>query len=368
MIYSIPFMKIGVIGTIWLNTPPTTYGGTEEVVDNLVNTLVDIGHDVTLFAPKTAKTKAKLFPTVDKPLYEQHIPWTNISQTLFHITEAFDHAGEFDILHVHLNLVQDYIALPLAALSPTPVLFTFHFLLPQEQTQPDRLQLLLKYKHLPFISISDSQRAGLPLNFVATVYNGISIDNYPFSSTSDDYFVWLGKVNPLKGTKQAIEVAKKAGVKLYVLGAVDKEDKDKLYYYEHEIKPLIDGKQIIWVGSVSIEEKAKFLGKAKALLNPIQWKEPFGLVMSESLAVGTPVIANAKGAATEIIQDGKTGFLVETEEEMVEKIKEVGKLNRNACRKRVEDYFSAEKMTEGYLAAYKKTVANWDTYIKNQKK
>lgn len=355
-------MKIGVIGTIWLDTPPKGYGGTEEVVYNLVNGLVDQGHDVTLFGPKTAQVKAKVFPTVDKPLREQNIDWTNIAYTLFHITEAFDKAARFDVLHIHVNKSQDYIALPLAKLSKTPCLFTLHFKLPEE-TQ-GRYRLLKKYKSLPFTSISNSQQKPMDLNYIATVYNALRLESFQYREKPEDYFVWLGKVNPLKGTKEAILAAKKAGVKLLVLGAVDRGMENMLNYYEKEIKPLIDGKQIIWKGEVNIQEKAEILGNAKAFLNPILWEEPFGLVMAEAQATGTPVISFNRGAAPEVIVDGETGFLVETLDQMVAKMSEVTKLSRRACRENIEKRFTINSMIEAYLKAYKITISHWDEYLK----
>lgn len=352
-------MRIGVVGTIWLDIPPKGYGGTEQVIYNLVNGLVEKGEDVTLFGPKTASVKSKVFPTIDAPLRSKNVDWNNLSYTLYHLTEAFDRACAFDILHVHINKSQDYLALPLSIFSKTPVLFTFHFKLPTPYYNIDRYMVLMKYKNLPFTSISNSQRGDLPLNFIKTVYNSLNINDFPFQEKPEDYFVWLGKVNPLKGTKEAILAAKKANVRLYVMGAVDRGVPNMLEYYEKEIKPLIDEKQIIWAGEVEQKKKAEVLGHAKAFLNPILWEEPFGLVMAEAQAVGTPVISFNRGAAPEVIQDGITGFLVKDLDEMVEKIKIVDKLDRKACRKNIEDNFTIQKMVSGYEEAYKIAIDNW---------
>lgn len=360
-------MKIGVLGPIWIDIPPKGYGGTEEVVFNLLKGLVEKGHDVTLFGPKNSKVPSKLIPTVDIPLRSQNVEWTNIAYNVFHITAAFDRAAEFDILHVHLNKSQDYLALPLALYSPVPVVFTFHFCLPTDATFKDRYMVLMKYRNFPFTSISNSQRADFPSNFIKTVYNSLDLTHFPFSSKSEDYFAWLGKVNPLKGTKEAILAAKKANVKLIVMGAVDKGVPHMLEYYEKEVKPLIDGQQIVWRGEVSVKEKAEILGHAKAFLNPIQWEEPFGLVMVESMVVGTPVISMNRGAAPEIIVDGKTGFLVNSVDEMVEKMKQIDSINRAACRKQVEQNFTVEKMVTGYLDAYSIVVSSWPQIIQAQK-
>ena len=360
-------MRIGVIGPIWLNIPPQGYGGTEEVVYNLVNGLVDKGNDVTLFGPKTSKVKAKVFPTVDTPLRDQSVDWTNITFILNHITTAFEHASEFDILHMHLNKSQDYVALPIALYSKTPVLFTLHFKLPSPDYYHDRLAVLNKYREYPFTSISNSQREGLKLNYVATVYNSLQLENFTYRDKPEDYFVWLGKIKPVKGTKEAILAAKKANARLYILGPVDRGVAEYVEYYEKEVKPLVDGKQIIELGEVDARQRDDYLGKAKAMLNPISWDEPFGLVMAEAQATGTPVISFNKGAAPELIVDGKTGFLVNDLDEMVEKMGQIKNLDRQACRRNVEDKFTVEKMVEGYESAYNITIKNWPEYVKKQK-
>ncbi len=361
-------MKIGVIGPIWLNIPPEGYGGTEEVVYNLVNGLVDKGHDVTLFGPKTSRVKAKVFPTVDLPLREKNVEWTNVTYNLNHFVDAFQRASEFDVLHMHLNKSQDYITLPLSLYSKTPVLFTLHFKLPSQNFNRDRFLILNRFRELPYTSISNSQREDLRLNYVRTVYNSLQVDKFKFSPKAQDYFVWLGKIKKVKGTKEAILAAKKANAKLIVLGPVDKGVPEVVEYYQKEIKPLIDGKQIIQKGEVCPEERNEIVGGAKALLNPISWEEPFGLVMAESQAVGTPVIAFKRGAAPELIQEGKTGYLVNNVEEMVQKMTFVGKLKREDCRRNIENKFSVPKMIEGYEDAYTKTIKNWDNYLSEQKK
>lgn len=360
-------MKIGIVGTVWLNIPPKGYGGTEAVLSHLSNGLVERGHDVTLFGPKTAKVKAHVLGTVDVALREQNVDWTNVGYTLLHMTEAFDRASYFDILHVHLNKSQDYVALPLALYSKTPVLFTFHFKLPTPVVNKERYAILHKYSKLPFTSISNTQREGIDLNFIATVYNSLDIAQFPFSKETEDYFVWLGKVDPKKGTKEAILAAKRAGVRLKVLGAVEHGVPHFLAYYEKEVKPLIDGKQITWVGEVGVREKARILGGAKALINPILWEEPFGLVMIEAQAVGTPVISFRRGAAREVIIDGKTGFLVDTFDEMVKKIRDIESIDRSECRRNVEERFTIPRMIDGYENAYNIVIKNWKEYLDNQR-
>lgn len=358
-----------MVGPIWMNIPPKYYGGTEDVVYNLINGLVQRHYEVTLFGPKTAKTKAKLHPTINKPLRENNIEWSDLGYTILHLTEAFDHASEFDILHVHLNKVQDYLSLPLALYSKTPVVFTIHFKLPEmsNRVRRDRHLVLKKYNKLPYISISDSQRKPIKLNFVKTVYNSIDMNRFPFSDRKGTYLVWLGKVTAFKGTKDAILAAKEAGIRIYVMGSVEKGVPEMLSYYTKEIKPLCDEKQVIWLGDVSHNEKTSILSGALAFLNPIQWEEPFGLVMVESQAVGTPVISYSRGAAPELIKDGKTGFLVKNLDEMVKKIPEAVHLNRADCVQNVQEHFSIDKMIEGYEEAYRIVIKNWGKYRREQR-
>jgi glycosyltransferase involved in cell wall biosynthesis len=361
-------MKVGIIGTLWQNTPPEQYGGTEVVVANLIDGLVDKGHDVTFFGPATAKVKCKIIPTVDKPLREKNVEWANTAFTLFHLTEAFDRASDFDIIHMQLNKSQDYISLPLAMLSKTPVLFTLHFKLPNEIQHPGRHRVLVKYKELPYTSISDSQRAPIPLNFISTVYNSLKLTDYTFNDKPEDYFVWLGKINPVKGTKEAIVAAKMANVKLILMGATDPGVPEYMQYFEKDVIPLVDNKQIILKTNVSLEEKVAVLSKAKGLLNPIIWEEPFGLVMAEAQATGTPVIAFRRGAAPEVIVDGKTGFVVDNISEMVLKIGQIGNIDRHACRENVEQKFTVEVMANNYEKAYNIAISNWTSYLDKQTK
>lgn len=360
-------MKIGIVGTIWLNTPPQNYGGTEEVVYNLVNGLVDKGHDVTFFGPATANVKAKIIPTVAVPLREEGVSWKNFTYTLSHMIEAFNRAEEFDILHVHVNKSQDLVSFPFSVYKNTPTLFTLHFPLPNPSMRPEKYKLLTDYKALPFTSISDTQQQEA-LNFITTVHNGIDLSSYPFQAQPDEYFAWLGKITPLKGTKEAILAAKKAQVKLMVMGVIERGIEQNLRYYKEEVAPLIDNKQIVFYEGVGLPEKAILLGKAIALLNPINWPEPFGLVMIEAQATGTPVIAFQKGAAAEVIADSKTGFLVHSVDEMVGAMRQIDQLKRSDCRQFIAEHFSVETMVEGYEKAYQTVLANWPTYYQNQTK
>lgn len=358
-------MKIGIVGTVWINTPPKHYGGTEEVMYNLVNSLVDRGHDVTFFGPKTADVKAKIVPTVPVPLREINISWSNFTYTLSHISDVFDHAEAFDIVHVHLNKSQDLVSLPFSVYKNIPTVFTLHSPSPDPVVRPDKYALLAKYRALPYVSISDTQRKDV-LNYIATVHNGIDLTQYPFVENPKDYFVWLGKIMPAKGTKEAILAAKSAGVKLVLMGVIEQGIPQNLHYYRHDIAPLIDNKQIVFYEKVGLPEKAILLGNAKAMLNPINWEEPFGLVMIEAQATGTPVIAFDKGAAPEVIQHNKTGFVVKSFDELVMHMSNINTLKRVDCREFVETHFSVATMVDGYEHVYKEAITNWSTYYNNQ--
>jgi glycosyltransferase involved in cell wall biosynthesis len=358
-------LRIAQIAPLWENVPPPTYGGTERIVGSLTEHLVKRGHDLTLYACGTSQTKAKLVSVYPRPLYRDGIEWTNIMYPLLNITEAFDHHKQYDILHVHLNKASDYLALPLAKEIKNKVLFTLHFPYPLAQERIGRHKIFQKYKDYNYVSISNAQRkSGENLNWLDTVYNGIEIASYNFHPNPKDYFVWIGKFNPDKGVKEAVLAAKKANVALILGGKVDQLEKEDYAYFKEEIEPHIDGKQIRYTGELNDEQKNDILGNAKAFLNPIQWNEPFGLVMTESMATGTPIIAFSQGAASEIIRDGKTGFLVNSVDEMVKKIKIINQIDRRKCRARVEKYFSSEVMTTGYEEVYYKIVKRQTSNIK----
>lgn len=351
-------LRIAQVGPLWERIPPPTYGGTERVVYNLTEELVKQGHHITLFACGESQTSAELVAVYPRPLYQDNIPWTNIMYPLLHYTAVFDRAQDFDIIHVHLNKASDYLSLPLFESIKSKVVFTLHFPYPTSQRRTDRHVVLQKYKDHNFISISNNQRrGGENLNWLGTAYNGIDIAPYTASTTPKDYFFWLGKFNPDKGVTEAVKAANQANVKLILGGSIDNLDAEDRQYYEQQVKPLIDGQQIKYVGELNDEQKNNYYGGAIAFLNPLQWEEPFGLTMVESLACGTPVIAFARGAAPEIVTDQETGFLVNDVTSMVKRMAEVSQLNRTTCRQRAEQHFTAAKMTNTYITLYEKALS-----------
>jgi glycosyltransferase involved in cell wall biosynthesis len=339
-------MRIAQVAPLWERVPPPAYGGTELVVSHLSDELVRRGHQVTLFATADSTTLAKLEPGAPQALRLAGItPVEYQAYDLAQLTRVFAQADQFDIIHFHV----DAIALPYANLSKTPVVHTVHGIL-----APWVEQVFVQNRHQNFVSISDSQRRNdLGLNYVATVYNGIDPATYEFHAQPDNppYLAFLGRISPEKGPQLAIEIAKRTGWHLKIAGKVDRADRE---FYEKEVKPLIDGEQIVYLGEANHAQKSVIMGGAVATLCPLTWEEPFGLVMPESMVCGTPVIAIARGSAPELIVDGKTGFLCKDLEECVKAVDRVSEIDRRACREHVEKNFSALRMVSGYEAVYRK--------------
>lgn len=336
-------MRIAQIAPLWERVPPPAYGGIELVVSLLCDELVRRGHEVTLFASGDSISHAKLESVHPRALrLDSTVKEFGIYEML-QLSRVYEQASEFDIIHSHVGCA----ALPYANLVKTPTVHTLHGIF-----TPDNEKLFMHARRQPYISISNSQREPrLNLNCVATVYNGIDTSTYEFQEKPENppYLAFLGRISPEKGTHLAIEIAKRSGWHLKMAGKVDVVDVE---YYEEEIKPHIDGKQIEYLGEANHVQKTALMGGAVATLFPITWREPFGLVMAESMAVGTPVIAMELGSTSEVIVHGKTGFLCHSVEECVAAIDKVPELDRYACREHVVNKFSKEKMTDGYEAVY----------------
>lgn len=348
-------MRIAQVVPIWEKVPPEMYGGTQRVVYNLTEGLVRAGHDVTLFATGDSKTSAKLISVYPRALYRDNISWDNHIYPTLNYIAAFDLENKFDIIHCHIDRHTEYLAFALAKYIKTPVIFTLHFILPQTPDREDRRIFLEKFKNSNFVSLSNSQRKPMPgLNFIATVYNGIDISEIEYIAKPGKSLVWLGRMSRVKGAKEAIKIAKKSGFNLIMAGKLDKLNRDDLEYYDNEVAPLIDGKQITYIGEVDKNGRNDLFRKAFALINPIQWEEPFGLVPIEAMAAGVPVVANTFGAMPELIKDGKVGYLINNNiDEAVNALKKIDKINRADCRKHVESNFSNHKMVDKYIETYK---------------
>lgn len=341
-------MRIAQIAPLWERVPPPAYGGIELVVSLLTDELVRRGHEVTLFASGDSITLANLESVHPRALrLDASVKEFGIYEML-QMSRVYEQASEFDIIHSHMGCA----ALPYVNLVKTPTVHTLHGIF-----TPDNEKLFTYAKKQPYVSISNTQREPrLGLNCVATVYNGIDVDSYKFYQQPDEppYLAFLGRISPEKGTHHAIEIAKQVGLPLKIAGKVDVVDVE---YYENEIKHHIDGEQIQYLGEANHVQKNELMGRAIATLFPITWREPFGLVMIESMASGTPVIAMNLGSTSEVIADGKTGFLCNSIEECVSAVRRVDEINRNDCREHVVNRFSVQKMTEGYEAVYKQILA-----------
>ncbi len=351
-------MKIVQLSTLWERTPPTKYGGLELVVSNLTEELVARGHEVTLFATGDSKTNALLKATYPRPLYREGVPWTSMDDSLQMVSTAIRYAKEWgaDVIHNH----QSHRSLAMMSLAETPVVNTIHGTLNQAQLAPDRIRTFRAYRNQNFISISNYQRQHARyLHWIRTVYNGIDVSRFPIKEKPKaDYLFWIGRFSQTKGTHLAIDYAAKFGMKLLMAAKYDQLAPKDVAYFEAEIKPRLKGGKAEWVGEVGHAEKARLYADAYATLMPILWDEPFGLVVTESMACGTPVIAFKRGAMPELITSGKTGFLVPERDEkaFLKALDAVPSIDRKACRRRVERKFSVAAMADGYLAAYDQVV------------
>ena len=328
--------------------PPRLYGGTERVISVLTEELVRRGHDVTLFASGDSLTSAQLVACHPTGLRLDPGVRDYAAYTMIELSNVFQRAGEFDLVHNHV----DYFGFPFARLTGTPVVTTTHGRL-------DLREIARVYDAFPeqrLVSISRDQRAWLPrANWTDTVYNGIDIANFHFRATPGDYLVFLGRISPEKRPDRAIEIARDVGMRLVIAAKVDAVD---AAYYEHAIAPLIrDNPLIEFVGEVDERQKDELLGGAYAYLFPIDWPEPFGLTMVESMATGTPVIAYRAGSAPEVVVDGVTGFICNTMHAMIEAVPRVLELDRAACRAHAERCFSPSAMASGYERAYERVLA-----------
>jgi glycosyltransferase involved in cell wall biosynthesis len=346
-------LRIAEIAPPWVRVPPERYGGIEWIVSLLTDGLVQRGHHVTLYAPGNSTTSGELRAPFDEAVELGGMDFYSAVHPMAAQSVApFLEAERYDIIHDHTGP----IAACLGALSETPVLHTLH-----GPFNPDVKHLFSMIKDkIYFNSISDAQRSGFPeLNYVGTIYNAVEVDTYPFRSEKDDYALFLGRFTPDKGAHNAIYIAQEAGVPLRMAGKVDPGADSR--YFEEQIEPHIDGEQIIFEGEVDSEKKRQLLCWARFLLFPIEWEEPFGLVMTEALACGTPVVATSMGSAPEIVIDGEVGLLAPQGrwDEMVEAIRG-GRLERidpDRCREVVRERFSVEAMVDGYEKAFEKILA-----------
>ncbi len=330
-------IRIAMLSPIAWSTPPKKYGPWEYIVSLLTEGLVKRGIDVTLFATADSHTLAKLHAVAPRPYEEDKNMIVKVYEGL-HISDVFERANEFDIIHNHF----DYLPLTYSGLIDTPVVTTIHGI-----SSRKILPVYKKYNNRTFyVSISDAYRCR-DLDYIATVRHGIEIEKFHFNEKPQDYLLFLSRIHKDKGAKEAIEVAKKTGKKLRMAGFIADQD-----YFEKEVKPHIDNEQIIYDGHVDPELKKKLLSNACALLHMINYEEAFGLGVVESMASGTPVIAMSRGSMPELIRDGETGFLVNSVSEAAEAVQKIYSISRKRCRESVEKEFSVDRMVDDYIKVY----------------
>ena len=334
-------MRIAQVAPLYESVPPHLYGGTERVVSYLTEELVRRGEDVTLFASGDSKTTAKLVPACERSLRLSKAIDT-LSLHLVMLEEMLKRAGDFDIVHFHI----DYLHFPLSRRSRLNHVTTLHGRLDLANLAP----LYREFNDMPVISISDSQRKPLPFaRWAGTVYHGLPPDEFTFRAQPEDYLLFLGRISPEKRVDRAIEIATRAERKLKIAAKIDRVDR---YYFNKHIKHLLDHPFIEFLGEVGRPDVDKLLGGAAALLFPIDWPEPFGLVMIEALACGTPVIAFGCGSVPEVITDGLTGFIVEDVEQAAEAVGRIGQIDRARCREEFETRFTDRRMARDYVKIY----------------
>ncbi len=340
-------MRIAQISPLIESVPPRLYGGTERIVSNLTEELVRMGHDVTLFASGDSTTSAELVSCAQKALRLDPRVVQQEAYYMVMLDRVRRRAEEFDILHFHL----DYYQFPMFRSLAERTVTTLHL----RQDVADLKTLYAAFPEMPLVSISDAQRRPVSTaNFVGTVYHGLPTDLLkPTYNPSGDYVAFLGRVSPEKGLDRAIRIASAAGIPLKIAAKVDKPDQD---YFDQVIKPMLNLPGIEFVGEINERQKASFLGNARAMLFPIDWPEPFGVVMIESMACGTPILAFRNGSVPEVIDEGLSGYIVDTEEEAVSVLKQTVRLDRRSVRRRFEERFSASRMAADYVSVYEKVL------------
>jgi glycosyltransferase involved in cell wall biosynthesis len=339
-------MRIAQVSPLYESVPPRLYGGTERVVSWLTEELVRQGHDVTLFASGDSLTTAQLVPACPQALRLDPSCWDPLAHHILLIEQVLQRKNEFDIVHFHI----DYLHFSMSRCHELQQLTTLHGRL----DIPDLIPLYREFSEMPVISISDAQRGPLPwINWQGTVHHGMPEDRFSPSYNPGKYLAFLGRVSPEKGLDSAIQIALDSGMPLKIAAKIDRADQE---YFESHIKPMLEHELIDFVGEIGDQEKNEFLSNASALLFPINWSEPFGIVLIEAMACGLPVIAYPRGSVPEIIEDGVSGFLVHDTAEAANRIRSLSTIDRRKCRKAFERNFSVQRMAHDYLTIYERMV------------
>lgn len=340
-------MRIAQVSPLWESVPPKLYGGTERIVSYVTEELVRQGHDVTLFASGDSRTAARLEAICPQALRMNTGIFNRDAPMIMLQERAMGAAGDFDVIHSHL----DFLGFPLARRNAVPVVTTLHGRLDLPELEP----VFREYAEMPLVSISGAQRIPLPrANWQATIHHGLPRDLYSFHPRSEGYLAFLGRISPEKRPDHAIALAERTGLPLRIAAKVDPADEQ---YYRREIEPLLDHPLIEFLGEISDAEKNDFVGNALALVCPYDWPEPFGLVLIEALACGTPVLAYRRGSIPEVIDHEVTGFVCETLTEMAEAVGRLPLIDRRRCRSAFEERFTADRMARDYVALYEQLIA-----------
>ena len=341
-------MRIAQVAPLYESVPPKYYGGTERVVSYLTEELVRQGHEVTLFASGDSITKARLVPACRRSLRLDERCMDQMAHHLVMLEHVFARTADFDIVHFHV----DYMHFPLSRRDRITHVTTLHGRL----DVPDLVPLYQEFREMPVISISNGQRQPLPrANWQATVYHGLPAEKYRFRAEPGRYLAFLGRISPEKRVDRAIEIAKQVGMPLKIAAKIDRVDKD---YFDLVIAQLLRNSLVEFVGEIGEREKDEFLGNAYALLFPIDWPEPFGLVMIEAMACGTPVVAYRGGAVPELVEHGHNGFVVERLEDAVEAVRQLAQLSRKRCREVFEQRFTARRMVHDYVQQFERLITS----------
>lgn len=339
-------MKIAQVSPLIEAVPPKLYGGTERIVAYLTDELVALGHDVTLFASGDSQTNAKLEPGWPRALRLDPQIRDNLAPHIIMLETLACRASEFDIIHLHF----DYLGYPLLRRIGVPFITTLH----GRMDLPELRAIYAAFPGVPVVSISNSQREPLPeANYIGTIYHGLPQQQLMQGRGADGYLAFIGRISPEKAPDAAIRIAGAAGMKLKLAAKVDKADQA---YFEKLIEPLLSLPHVEFIGEIGESQKSAFLGNAAGLLFPIAWREPFGLAMIEAMACGTPVIAMRKGSVPEVIEEGVTGFIVDTEDEAIDAVRRLPRLDRNRVRRCFEERFTGRRMATEYVRLYERVI------------
>jgi glycosyltransferase involved in cell wall biosynthesis len=339
-------LRIAQVAPLYESVPPRNYGGTERVVSSLTEELVALGHDVTLFASGDSRTSARLIAGSERSLRADPQALDPTGRHLVMVEEVYRHAADFDILHFHV----DYLHFPASRRAGRRQLSTLHGRL----DIPDLVPLYREFRDMPLVSISNAQRQPLPwANWRGTVYHGLPVHEFPFQEHPAGYLAFLGRISPEKGVEATIAIATRTGMPLRIAAKVDRADHE---YFEQTIRPLLSQPGVEYLGEIGGAVKAELLGGADALLFPIDWPEPFGLVMIEALACGTPVVAMRRGSVPEVMADPRCGEICDSLDEAVAAVERVRELPRRGCREVFEQRFTAARMARDYVRVYRRVL------------